>query len=111
MRRGAISIFPATRHARVSRLSKEPGAVQTRGLGNVATRGLDIAGIDLEADRWDAVISRRALMFTPDLAAALVGARRALRASERESRWRRSQLGSPRPTPWAEARRDRVVDA
>jgi hypothetical protein len=42
-----------------------------------------------------------------DLAAALVGARPVLRASERESRCRRSQLGSPRPTPWAEARRDR----
>ena len=61
------------------------GCRTTRGLGNVATRGLDIAGIDLEADRWDAVISCRALMFMPDLAAALVGARRALRASERES--------------------------
>ena len=30
-------------------------------------------------DRWDAVISRLGLTFTPDLAAALAGARRVLR--------------------------------
>ena len=53
------------------------------GLGNVATRVLDVAAIDLEPDRWDAVISRLGLMFTPDLAAALAGARRVLRPGGR----------------------------
>ena len=53
------------------------------GLGNVATRVLDVAAIDLEPDRWDAVISRNGLMFTPDLAGALSGARRVLRAGGR----------------------------
>ena len=53
------------------------------GLNNVATRVLDVAAIDLEPDRWDAVISRLGLMFTPDLAAALTGARRVLRAGGR----------------------------
>ncbi len=53
------------------------------GLGNVDTRMLDVAKIDLEPDRWDAVISRLGLMFTPDLAAALTGARRVLRAGGR----------------------------
>ncbi len=53
------------------------------GLGNVDTRILDVAKIDLEPDRWDAVISRLGLMFTPDLAAALTGARRVLRAGGR----------------------------
>src|SRR5439155_12666303 len=53
------------------------------GLGNIATRVLDVAAIDLEPDRWDAVISRLGLMFTPDLAAALTGARRVLRAGGR----------------------------
>jgi SAM-dependent methyltransferase len=53
------------------------------GLGNVATRVLDEAAIDLEPDRWDAVISRNGLMFTPDLAGALSGARRVLRPGGR----------------------------
>jgi len=54
------------------------GAARVR-LGNVDTRVLDFAAIDLEPDQWDAVISRLGLMFTPDLAAALTGARRVLR--------------------------------
>jgi ubiquinone/menaquinone biosynthesis C-methylase UbiE len=53
------------------------------GLGNVATRVLDVARIDLESDRWDAVISRLGLMFTPHLAATLTGARRVLRPGGR----------------------------
>jgi SAM-dependent methyltransferase len=53
------------------------------GLGNVATRVLDVARIDLEPDRWDAVISRLGLMFTPHLAVALTGARRVLRPGGR----------------------------
>jgi SAM-dependent methyltransferase len=53
------------------------------GLGHVTTRVLDVAAIDLEPDRWDAVISRLGLMFTPDLVAALTGARRVLRAGGR----------------------------
>jgi SAM-dependent methyltransferase len=53
------------------------------GLGNVATRVLDVAAIDLEPDRWDAVISRLGLMFTPDLVGALTGARRVLRSGGR----------------------------
>jgi hypothetical protein len=50
------------------------GAARAR-LGNVDTRVPDVAAIDLEPDRWDAVISRLGLMFTPKLAAALTGAR------------------------------------
>ena len=53
------------------------------GLGNVDTRMLDVAKIDLEPDWWDAVISRLGLMFTPNLAAALTGARRVLCAGGR----------------------------
>jgi SAM-dependent methyltransferase len=53
------------------------------GFGHVATRVLDVAAIDLEPDWWDAIISRLGLMFTPDLAAALAGARRVLRAGGR----------------------------
>ena len=53
------------------------------GLGNVATRVLDVAEIDLEPDRWDAVISRLGLMFTPNLGAVLTGARRVLRPGGR----------------------------
>jgi SAM-dependent methyltransferase len=53
------------------------------GLGHVATRVLDVAAIDLEPDRWDAVISRLGLMFTPDLAGALGGVRRVLRPGGR----------------------------
>jgi SAM-dependent methyltransferase len=58
------------------------GAVRA-GFGNVATRVLDVAAIDLEPDGWDAVISRLGLMFTPDLGAALAGARRVLRPGGR----------------------------
>src|SRR5262249_18039405 len=54
------------------------GAARVR-LGNVDTRVLDFAAIDLEPDQWDAVISRLGLMFTPDLAAALTGTRPVLR--------------------------------
>ena len=54
------------------------GAARAR-LGNVDTRVLDVAAIDLEPDRWNAVISRLGLMFTPDLAATLTGAHRVLR--------------------------------
>jgi SAM-dependent methyltransferase len=53
------------------------------GLGNVETRVLDVAAIDLEPEQWDAVISRLGLMFTSDLAAALTGARRVLRRGGR----------------------------
>jgi ubiquinone/menaquinone biosynthesis C-methylase UbiE len=53
------------------------------GFGNVATRVLDVAAIDLEPDWWDAVISRLGLMFAPDLGVALTGARRVLRAGGR----------------------------
>src|SRR5262245_16934435 len=54
------------------------GAARMR-LGNVDTRVLDVAALDLEPDHWDAVISRLGLMFTPNLAAALTGAHRVLR--------------------------------
>jgi SAM-dependent methyltransferase len=53
------------------------------GLAHVATRVLDAAAIDLEADRWDAVISRLGLMFTFDPAETLGGVRRVLRPGGR----------------------------
>jgi ubiquinone/menaquinone biosynthesis C-methylase UbiE len=64
-------------------VSEAAAGAARAGLENVATRVLDAAAIDLEPGRFDAVISRLGLMFTPDLAAALTGARRVLRAGGR----------------------------
>src|SRR5215510_3673732 len=53
------------------------------GLSNVTTHVMDAQQVDLEAQSFDAAISRLGLMFIPDLHRALAGIRRALRPGGR----------------------------
>lgn len=57
--------------------------VREAGLANVATAVLDGHHIDLEADMFDAVISRNGLMFLHNLPEALAGIRRVLKPGGR----------------------------
>ena len=54
-------------------------AARGAGLANVDTRVMDAQRLDLEADSFDAVISRFALMLVPDIGKALSEIRRVLR--------------------------------
>jgi ubiquinone/menaquinone biosynthesis C-methylase UbiE len=54
-------------------------AAREAGLTNVATRVMDAQSLDLEADSFDAAISRNGLMLVPEIRAALAGIRRALK--------------------------------
>jgi ubiquinone/menaquinone biosynthesis C-methylase UbiE len=51
------------------------------GLANVETRVMDAESVELDADSFDAVICRTALMHFPDPAKALNGMRRAVKVS------------------------------
>jgi SAM-dependent methyltransferase len=62
-----------------SMLKAAADAAAAAGLGNLETRIADAGALDLEPASFDAVIARFALMFVPDLAAALHGVRRVLR--------------------------------
>jgi SAM-dependent methyltransferase len=53
------------------------------GLSNVTVQEVDGESLDVEAGRYDAVISRLGLIYFPDRAAALTGMRRALRPGGR----------------------------
>src|SRR5262245_29216771 len=55
------------------------------GLDNVDTRVMDAQRLDLEADSFDAAISRNALMLIPDYQRALAEIRRVLKAGGRFS--------------------------
>ena len=52
---------------------------QQAGLSNVTTQVMDAEQLDVEAESFDAAISRLGLMFIPDLLEALTGIRRALK--------------------------------
>ena len=54
-------------------------AARQAGLSNVTTQVMDAQQLDLEAESFDAAISRLGLMFVPDLPVALAGIRRALK--------------------------------
>jgi SAM-dependent methyltransferase len=60
-------------------------AARAEGLSNLATRVADGEDIDVEADHFDAAISRLGLIYFPDRARALAGIRRALRPGGRLS--------------------------
>jgi SAM-dependent methyltransferase len=54
-------------------------AARQVGLANIETREMDGENLDLEADSFDAVISRVGLIYFPDQQKALTGMRRALK--------------------------------
>jgi ubiquinone/menaquinone biosynthesis C-methylase UbiE len=54
-------------------------AAHQAGLSNVATQVMDAQQLDVEAESFDAAISRLGLMFIPNLPGALAGIRRALK--------------------------------
>jgi len=58
-------------------------AAREAGFTNVTTAVLDAQHLDLEADTFDAVISRNGLMFAPDLHETLIGIRRVLKPGGR----------------------------
>lgn len=90
-------------------------AAHQAGLGNVTTRLMDAQHLDVEAESFDAAISRLGLMFIPDLPGALAGIRRALKPGGRlaahggvlsgEESLPRAPAGDCL-SPWAPAGRD-----
>jgi SAM-dependent methyltransferase len=67
-----------------SNILDHAGAVaRAAGLANVATRVMDGENLEVDPESFDAVISRLGLMYLPDKARALAGARAALRSGGR----------------------------
>ena len=66
-----------------SMLNLAGAAIREAGLTNVETRVMDAANIDLEADSFDAVISRQGLMLFPEPVKALVGMHRVVKPASR----------------------------
>ncbi len=64
-------------------LDHTAGAARAAGLTSIATRVLDGESLDVEPGSFDAAISRLGLMYLPDKPAALLAARKALRAGGR----------------------------
>jgi len=58
-------------------------AIRDAGLTNVETRVMDAANIDLEADSFDAVISRQGLQFFSEPVKALLGMHRVVKLASR----------------------------
>jgi SAM-dependent methyltransferase len=66
-----------------SMLAVAEEAARDAGLSNVETRAADASSIDLPEEHFDAAICRFGLMFLPDLHAALVRVRKALKPGAR----------------------------
>ena len=78
---------------------------RARGLGNVATRDLDLEDIDEPDESFDAILCREGLMLVPEPARAAAEIRRVLRPGGRASI---SVWGSRDRNPWLGAMLDAI---